>query len=809
MLVTSDEIRALTAAFIRPDLVIFPVRHHSPACAWSLRQAFARLAPALVLVEGPRSFNRLIPLLTSPKAQMPLAIYSYVLPSIGTAGTETHRAAYYPFCDYSPELVALREALARGIPARFIDLDFAEQAHLETTDVGAPESLLAERYYRRSSYLKSVAEECGCRDHEELWEHLFEASIGTEPLERHLERITAYCHFARIDSCAEELNRDGTLAREAEMAWNIQQALAERAPGAGPVLVVIGGFHAVAMPDLLTHPIVRPTAAKGTMATTSSALIRYTFERLDALNGYAAGMTSPAWHQLLWEEIVACDKAGLVPSAKIRQGAALTILFDIAGELRQRHSIELPMPCLAAAYEQVLQLAALRQRSAPLRDDVMDAVLSSFIKGEVDGDGATILATARRIFSGTTSGIVPPGGETPPLVRDFSRRARRQRLKIDDSELRRLSLDIYRRPAHRQTSRLLHSLVYLGVPFAIRTSGPDFVKGTGLERMLEHWEYAYSPVTEGSLVESSVYGETVARATATHFFLLLGRIDAAQRSADAACRWLIQSCLLGLHDYLPRLLAQLREAVASDSAFASVAGAAAGIGLLSESREPLAVQEVPEIPLLLQATFERAIYLGSQLPESTESASEVIEALSKLRELLVSAAGRELDGELYWNLLRELYLHRHNAEICGAATGLLHTSGRLSAEGVATGLSGFLAGTVGPPQAIAYLRGLLGTAREVAWQQPLLLESLDHHLARLDDSEFIALLPDLRLAFAAMTPNETDRIAAAVARRHGRESLGGLLHYDLTEEDVQTHLAWSTTVLEILADEGLHEWLAP
>ena len=65
---------------------------------------------------------------------------------------------------------------------------------------------------------------------------------------------------------------------------------------------------------------------------------------------------------------------------------------------------------------------------------------------------------------------------------------------------------------------------------------------------------------------------------------------------------------------------------------------------------------------------------------------------------------------------------------------------------------------------MAFLRGLLQTAREAAWQQPALLGVLDKLLREWDEEAFVASLPELRLAFAEMTPKETDRIAAGGGR---------------------------------------------
>ncbi|MFO0206595.1 MAG: DUF5682 family protein, partial [Betaproteobacteria bacterium] len=134
----------------------------------------------MVLIEGPRSFSSLISLLAQPETQAPVAIYTYAaLRKDGDA--DDRRSAYYPFCDYSPEFVAVREAARLGIPTRFIDLDFSEQILCDATGEDEEQaSLLDERHYRRSRYLQALAEQQGCRDHEDLWEHLFE--LGAESM---------------------------------------------------------------------------------------------------------------------------------------------------------------------------------------------------------------------------------------------------------------------------------------------------------------------------------------------------------------------------------------------------------------------------------------------------------------------------------------------------------------------------------------------------------------------------------------------------------------------------------------------------
>src|SRR5205814_5812220 len=84
--------------------------------------------PDVVLVEGPPDAQEVLPLLTHAAMRPPVALLVY-------APDQPHRAAFYPFTTYSPEWQALRYALARGIPARFIDLPqavrFAQEPQIE------------------------------------------------------------------------------------------------------------------------------------------------------------------------------------------------------------------------------------------------------------------------------------------------------------------------------------------------------------------------------------------------------------------------------------------------------------------------------------------------------------------------------------------------------------------------------------------------------------------------------------------------------------------------------------------------------
>jgi len=138
------------------------------------------------LVEGPAGFTPLISTILDPGTKPPVAIYSHFVdvgrklyqPAAGEPDLGPARfAAYYPFCDYSPELVALRVGDEIGARLSFIDLDYADQIlaeHSKNQLLTKPriESLMEESHLQRSQYLNALAQRSGCRDFNEMWDHL-------------------------------------------------------------------------------------------------------------------------------------------------------------------------------------------------------------------------------------------------------------------------------------------------------------------------------------------------------------------------------------------------------------------------------------------------------------------------------------------------------------------------------------------------------------------------------------------------------------------------------------------------------------
>ena len=174
-------------------------------------------------------------------------------------------------------------------------------------------ALQEEHSLQHSAYLSALAKKTGCRDFNELWDHLFEAHCQQTPTPDFIRQIAAYCYLARRETPPESLETDGTLAREAAMAKAIAAVLQNLD---GKILVVTGGFHSVALPALIESPPAAPPAPKLSPGSAQTVLMRYSFEQLDALNGYAAGMPAPGYYQLLWAHMQqpAANSPPVIPS---------------------------------------------------------------------------------------------------------------------------------------------------------------------------------------------------------------------------------------------------------------------------------------------------------------------------------------------------------------------------------------------------------------------------------------------------------------------------------------------------------------
>lgn len=801
----NQEVQAGLEKLAANGLYFAPIRHHSPACALALQALIREVRPAVVLIEGPDDFDALLPLLLDPATKPPVAILSQAAQTAREdAPPAGVRSAFYPFCDYSPEWVALHEGRAVGAQLAFIDRPWRSGAGDDEQDEEV-RSLMSERHLAHSGYLKALAARSGCRDQDELWDHLFELrdAAGLRDWRRLFSDVFAYCAMARAGYETAVLEADGSLPRERHMASHLR---AWQARTDGAIVVVTGGFHTIALQQMLGKDAPQPEAVTGKRI--GNWLIRYSFDRLDALSGYSAGMPSPAYYQWVW------DSANATADGPALQDVAADCLTTLARQSRELGLVEqISTADVQAALLQAMRLADLRGHAGPGRQDLLDAVRSCFIKGAIDDGTGGLAADIRRHLGGSKLGDIPPSAGSPPLLEDARRIAMQMRVRLDDSLPRTMRLDIYRKEGHRARSRFLHLMAYLDTGLAQWQSGPDFVGGSSLDMLTEEWRVAWNPMVEARLVELATLGATLSAAAMARLRQEQCRLPAQGqgRSAAQAVGLLTRACLIGLHRQLPSLLELISSMLDEDANAGSVIACGHKLLLLWRGREPLGLQEHPQLRQLLLQAWRTALYLMPQLAQlKQDEEAGAIQSLRSMRVLhgaLRKLADDDVDHSLWRKHLQRLATTPEAPGVSSASGAMLFIDGSWNEAQLAALLQASFGPGALPGDAVRALKGLMAAAPELLLTQAGLRNSLNAIMSGWDEHTFVSFLPDLRQTFAALKPRETAELAEALAGA-GQDGPLAELHYNATEADLLAGAAMQAALADSLARDGLDAWLS-
>jgi hypothetical protein len=779
------------------DLYVVPVRHHSPACAAHLARLIDAVAPAAILIEGPCDFDPLIPLVTDARTRPPVAIVA--MREAKKDGGRRRTASYFPFCAHSPEYVALAAGAARGVPARFIDLPSLSREMADEADEDSSRSLLGDEHvFDSGDYVRALAAELGCRDGNEAWDHLFEARVADADWRRFFTDVGHYCACLRGATDPACMARDGTLAREAQMRALIAEA---RAACEGPIVAVVGGFHASALIDGSVPPGTPIAPRKG---DGSAFLIRYGHRQLNALTGYAAGLPLPGYYDTLWR------RAAERPEEQPFSALTLDLLTGFAAHLRESGLGGAPsFPVMASAAEQAERLARLRGRPGPMRTDLVDAIRSTFLKEEAPRAGTPLLRELDAWLTGSAIGDVPPSAGSPPLVEAVRKQARRLGFSVADGERRSRDLDIYREERHRAASRFCHAMALIGTPFAQRTGGPDFRHDVDLDRLHEIWSVCWSPLVEARLIELAAEADTLPEALAIAIADQLAQLRelGRGRSASAAIDLFAAACRAGIGEEANAILTHIEAEAIEDPDLGPVVGALADLVQILRNRAMLGIEDPTPIERLIGALWRRALFLLPDIAQAgPEQARPLLDALVTLRALTEQArAGHApIDVAPFDEHLARLIGAPLHPMLAGAVAAYALIDGQMAEERFAARLRGELeGGYVAPADRLAFLTGVIALARELLWTMPTLVDTLDAVIAGADDDGFVDLLPHVRLALGPLDPREIDRLAQAVARRHGAETIALVSIAPIDEATLLRNLALDRTLAARLAKEGV------
>jgi hypothetical protein len=708
-------------------LIVVGVRHHSPACAHHVRAVIEATRPAFVLVEGPADFNPHIADLNRPHT-LPVAIFSF------HAGDDDSRASYAPFCEYSPEWQALATAFDVGATPLFCDLPAWTRVFGDTPNRYAdPHGL------RADAVEAALAERLGEHGIDALWDALAEqADPDALPA-----RLAQYFALLRPDGAEDtsEAAREQFMGRYA--AWAVREAAGR------PVVLVCGGWHAEAIRRIARRAdgVAPPEApAPDDGARVDSYLVPYSYARLDRLNGYAAGMPSPAYYEQVWRQGLAraADWAGTTITRALRKRGQVVSTADRIAWTTQADG-----------------LARLRGHRAVLRHDLLDGALSALLKDGLEhapdwssSDGLRahpFLGTMLLALTGKREGALAPGTREPPLVLDVQQLLAQYDLAPAGMP-RDVTLD-WGLAADRPRAHLLHALRILGIPGIERTGGTPLAD---TRTPSEHFRISAHRDFHGALIEASRWGGTLDTAAA-------GCLAARDTDIATLAGTLSDTLFAGLMDAQEGVVDTLAHALADTNDLAALGAALRRIVSLYRFGNVFGTPARAGLARLAQAGFAQTGWL-LESPQGVGDGKHAVLALQASRDLLRDCPDIPLDRTGFLaTAARCVNAHDMPATLAGAALGLRISCGETGLDGTDARIR-----RVGQPILLGdFLIGLFALARDEIGADPSTMQAIESLVADWHDGDFLRALPPLREAFAWFPPRERERLARALLARHG------------------------------------------
>ncbi|MEU9203036.1 DUF5682 family protein [Streptomyces sp. NPDC048332] len=726
--------------------LLLGVRHHGPGSARAVRAALDAARPQAVLIEGPPEGDALLPLAADEQMRPPVALLAHAVDDPG-------RAAFWPLAAFSPEWVAIRWALAHGVPVRFIDLPaahslaLAEEGERERRPGPDDERRPGPDEERRSvpvDPIRVLAETAGYDDPERWWEDVVEHRVPGPPGAAAADPLAAFAALGEAMTALREAYGDGGHPRDAvREAYMRVQLRAARKEFGGAFAVVCGAWHVPALEARTTQTADRALLKGLPKVKTELTWVPWTHRRLARHSGYGAGIDSPGWYEHLFAS----------PDRPVERW-----MTKVAGLLRDEDRF-VSSAHVIEAVRLADTLAAMRGRPLAGLSETTDAVRAVMC----EGSDVPLALVRDRLVVGETLGEVPDTAPAVPLQRDLTRQQRTLRLKPEASE-RELELDL-RKETDAARSRLLHRLRLLGIGWGEPAAGRGST-GTFRESWRLHWE----PELYVRVAEAGVWGTTVHSAATAR-----AESDALASTALAEVTALAERCLLaGLTEALPVVMRVLADRAALDADVGHLADALPALARTLRYGDVRAT-DTAALGEVAAGLAER-ICVGLP-PACTGLDADGATALCRQVDgvhtaigLLAGAVPADADGlRARWRSV----LHRLTARdtvagvIRGRAARLLLDDGHLAQDEAARLMGLALSPGTPPADAAAWIEGFVGGAAGggmLLVHDERLLALVDSWLTGVPAGTFTDVLPLLRRTFSAYEPGVRRTLGELVRR---------------------------------------------
>lgn len=716
------------------EVAILGVRHHGPGSARAVAGALDELQPDAVLIEGAPELDAVASLAGSPSMRPPVAGVVY-------APEEPRRAAFYPLAVFSPEWVALRWALGRGVDVGFADLPAAHQlVDQERSESIAPDPgeevnpVTPLPTGARTDPIAVLAEAAGFDDPERWWEDAVE------------HRHHGLDAFTAVAEAMATLRADGLLAdrdtelndrREAAMRRALRVATKDHER----VVFVCGAWHAPALdPEGFPSATSDDRLLRGLPKVKVAATwVPWTNGRLAFRSGYGAGVASPGWYEHLFSTPDAVSARWLTRTA----------------HLLRAEQLDASSASVIEAVRLADALAALRSRPLAGLAELTDATQSVLCAGST----VPLQLVAERLFVGDGLGAVPLETPMVPLARDLEHQQKRLKLKATAAE-QLVTFDL-RTPSHLARSHLLHRLTILGLRWGERVDAGR-TRGT----FKEAWRLQWHPELSIALIDVSGAGTTVEEAATTTVMARVADADIARLTE------LVEQALLAeLPGALDAAMGALEERSARQHDTLRLMAAVEPLARLSRYGSVRKVDTDVVTAVLAGIATRVTIGLGSACANLDDDAAaqvrQLVDAVQRGLALIDDVGLRQAWMVALAGVADQAGAH---GSVAGRAVRLLLDGGRLTTDDAGRRMSLRLSRGADAPGGAAWLDGFLSGDAALLLHDQELLAVIDEWIAAVPSELFDDLLPLVRRTFSAFSKTERRMIGDQVRRLDGSGS---------------------------------------
>lgn len=639
-------------------------------------------------------------------------------------------ATYYPLAEFSPEFQAFRWAAHHAVQVQLMDLPASAVLGLNVVRD------------RRSDAMEDLARAAGFDDGEDWWEHLVEQRANPSELFDGIEALFSALRESEveIETESEDVPDGGRTRvswaefesmREAHMRRTLRGVLAD---GHERIAVVCGAWHVPALREPQTAKADDALLKGLPKLKVGASVVPWAYDRLTFASGYGAGMRSPAFYDLLWN----------TPHDEVPTRWLLSV-----ARLMREEDLDASPASVIEAVRLADALASIRGRPRPGLRELREAAGSVLVRDE-----AIWNLIGRRLIVGEQMGQVPESVPMVPLEADLAAQQKRLRMKPESTE-RILQLDL-RSDFDLERSHLLHRLRLLSVEWGLpeRVAGK---KGT----FHEHWRLQWRPELTISLIEASIYGNTVELAAAN---CAVEHAEGAQTLAQISD--LIESVLLAdLRVAVDPTVAKLQALSATGADIADLAAALPPLTAVVRYGS-VRKTEADRVAPVLDAIFTR-FCVG--LPGSCVGLDD--EAARAMARRIGDVAGvvHTFDDDEKTTLWRDTLARVANFSGChpliiGKTERLRFDLGAISGDDLALRLGQEASTGATALETAAFIEGLLDGPGTILLHQDALFQSIDTWVTELDEVVLDDILPLIRRTFSLFTKPERRQIGERVTQ---------------------------------------------